>query len=244
MLKTKNLSKSFADKTALNDLSIEVKSGQILCLLGTNGAGKSTTLNLLLNFIEPDDGEIHIDGELITTSNKAAVKNARQKMAYIPEQVNLYEQFNAFENIEYLAKLSNIKTTEEQIAQSLVQTGLDAGMWHRPLKDYSKGMRQKVGIAFAIVRKAKLLLLDEPTSGLDPSATMEFIAIIRELAQQGAAVLMVTHDLYCAETLANRIAILKQGSVVDEFNNQGLAPGQLQQRYHGIISPQQTAQCA
>lgn len=236
MLTTKNLTKSFGAKIALSDLSIHVEPNQILCLLGTNGAGKSTTLNLLLNFIQPDSGEIIIDGQIIDAKDKKAVMSARQKIAYIPEQVNLYQQFNAIENLEYLAQLSGVKQASKQtIVNALTQTGLDQTMWHKPLKDYSKGMKQKVGIAFAIIREAKVLLLDEPTSGLDPSAINEFINIIRNLAEQGAAVLMVTHDLHCAEALADSMAILKQGKIIDSFDNKDLALGELQLRYHQAI---------
>jgi ABC-2 type transport system ATP-binding protein len=235
MLVAKNLSKSFGDKTALKDLSLSIDAGKILALLGNNGAGKSTTLNLLLHFITPDSGQVLIDNQPIDSHNKRLVQMARQQMAYLPEQVILYEQFNAIENLQYLSKLSDINADINAIEQGLKQTGLDAVMWSKPLKSYSKGMRQKVGIAFAVISGAKILLLDEPTSGLDPSATREFITIIRELAQQGTAVLMVTHDLDCASSLANDMLILKHGQVVDQFSNQDMSANELKRRYHQAI---------
>lgn len=250
MLIAKNLTKSYGDKIALQDLSLNIVSGQIVALLGANGAGKSTTLNLLLHFITADSGQVIIDKQPVFGKNKASVQWARQQMAYLPEQVSLYDQFNAIENLHYLAKLSDIKCDQRAIEHGLNQTGLDPCVWHKPLKSYSKGMRQKVGIAFAIIRDAKILLLDEPTSGLDPSAIKEFMANISQLAQQGTAVLMVTHDLDCASALANHIMILKQGQVVDEFSNQDLLPAALKQRYHRAIDgsqttplPLETAQC-
>lgn len=241
MLVAKNLSKRYGDKIALKDLSLSIDAGQILALLGDNGAGKSTTLNLLLHFIGSDSGQVIIDNQPIDGNNKRAVQMARQQMAYLPEQVILYEQFNAIENLQYLAKLSGIKADMCAIERGLNQTGLDALMWFKPLKSYSKGMRQKVGIAFAIIRNAKILLLDEPTSGLDPSATKEFVAIVQQLAQQGTAVLMVTHDLDCAGSLADKVMILSQGQVVDEFANQDITPGVLKRRYHQAIDGSMTS---
>lgn len=238
MLHIKELSKRFNDNHALQQLSLDIKAGEIYCLLGSNGAGKSTTLNLLLGFLKADSGQIYIDEQCVDFDNKHSLANARDKIAYIPEQMNLYPQFNALENLEYLAKLSGIKPTKTQYQQALMQTGLAENMWKKALKDYSKGMRQKVGIAFAILRQAKLLLLDEPTSGLDPSATEEFIQIINNLAQQGASVLMVTHDLDCSAKLGDKFAILKQGNIVTQFSQKELAITPLQQRYQQAIYPE------
>ncbi|WP_286268816.1 ABC transporter ATP-binding protein [Thalassotalea hakodatensis] len=238
MLRIEELTKAFNDNYALQQLSLNIEPGEIYCLLGSNGAGKSTTLNLLLGFLKADSGHIYIDEKLVDVNQKHSLATARDKIAYIPEQVNLYPQFNAMENLAYLANLGGIKPAYEQFEQALTQTGLAKNMWHKPLKDYSKGMRQKVGIAFAILRQAKLLLLDEPTSGLDPSATQEFIHIIDNLAQQGAAVLMVTHDLECSTTLGDKFAILKEGEVIEQFSQKDLASVPLHQRYQQSIYPQ------
>ena len=228
MIKIKNLSKRFGKHQALDSLSFNVPSGQVMCLLGANGAGKSTTLNLLLNFIEPDSGEIYIDGYDVSTS----AEKTKEKLVYLPEQVNLYEEFNAIDNLNYLAKLSGLTVSTAKIQSSLSDTGLQESAWQQPLSSYSKGMRQKVGIAFAVLRGAKVLLLDEPTSGLDPSATLEFIRIIEKLAQRGAAILMVTHDLYCAHCLAHQIGIMKQGKLKALLTNDSLTLSELEQAYH------------
>ncbi|MBL4631137.1 MAG: ABC transporter ATP-binding protein [Paraglaciecola sp.] len=237
MLLINNISKRFSHDYAVQQLSLEVLPGEVFCLLGSNGAGKSTTLNLILGFLQADSGDIHIDQQKLDINDKHSISDIRQKIVYIPEQMNLYPQFSALENIEYLAQLSGISPTQSQCTAALTKTGLTKNMWDKPLKDYSKGMRQKVGIAFAIVREAKLLLLDEPTSGLDPSATAEFINIIQALAKQGAAVLMVTHDLECTTQLADKIAILKQGEIVSQFSHQDLAQESLSLRYHQAINP-------
>ena len=237
MIEMNDVSKSFGAHKALDSLSLTVPSGQVTCLLGANGAGKSTTLNLLLNFIEPDSGEIIIDGINV----QKEPERSKQALFYLPEQVNLYEEFNALENLTYLAKLSGDVVTEQTIRDALTETGLQQSAWLEPLSSYSKGMRQKVGIAFAIVRGAKVLLLDEPTSGLDPSATLEFIRIIETLASRGAAILMVTHDLYCAHCLSDQIGIMKQGQLKALLVNQDLSLESLETHYHQHINDHSTA---
>ncbi|MDP2633347.1 MAG: ABC transporter ATP-binding protein [Pseudoalteromonas sp.] len=232
MIEISHLSKSFGDNNALNDLCLSIPAGQVTCLLGANGAGKSTTLNLLLNFIAPDSGRITIDNIDV----QMEPEKSKQKLVYLPEQVNLFEEFNAIENLQYLASLTKQVTSNEQVEDALIQTGLQKSAWLKPLSSYSKGMRQKVGIAFAILRQAKVLLLDEPTSGLDPSATREFIKIIELLAHRGAAILMVTHDLYCAHSLAKQIGIMKQGKLCTLLDNNTLTLDELEAHYHHIIS--------
>jgi ABC-2 type transport system ATP-binding protein len=238
MIEISHLSKSFGDNHALNDLCLSIPAGQVTCLLGANGAGKSTTLNLLLNFITPDSGRITIDNIDV----QMEPEKSKQKLVYLPEQVNLFEEFNAIENLQYLASLTKQVTRNEQIEDALIQTGLQKSAWLKPLSSYSKGMRQKVGIAFAILRQAKVLLLDEPTSGLDPSATREFIKIIELLAQRGAAILMVTHDLYCAHSLAKHIGIMKQGKLCTLLDNDTLTLDELDAHYHHIISGDPSSQ--
>ncbi|KID57517.1 ABC transporter ATP-binding protein [Pseudoalteromonas luteoviolacea] len=231
MLEAINLKKSFSDKQVINDLSFKVETGQIMCLLGANGAGKSTTLNIFLNFLQPDSGQALIDGIDVHSS-----AGSKEKLVYLPEQVNLYQEFNAIDNLKYLASLSDLSVTESQINAALDETGLEPSARTQSLKNYSKGMRQKVGIAFAIIRQAKVLLLDEPTSGLDPSATLEFIRIIEQLAQKGAAILMVTHDFYCAHTLADKIGIMDKGKLLTLLDNQQLPLNALENTYHELIS--------
>nr|WP_247687375.1 ABC transporter ATP-binding protein [Pseudoalteromonas luteoviolacea] len=212
-------------------MSFKVEQGEIMCLLGANGAGKSTTLNIFLNFLQPDSGQALIDGVNVHSSS-----GSKEKLVYLPEQVNLYQEFNAIDNLKYLASLSGLTVSEAQINAALDETGLEPGARSQSLKNYSKGMRQKVGIAFAIIREAKVLLLDEPTSGLDPSATLEFIRIIEQLAKKGAAILMVTHDFYCAHTLADKIGIMDKGTLLTLLDNQQLPLNTLENTYHELIS--------
>jgi ABC-2 type transport system ATP-binding protein len=244
MLEVNQLSKAFSGKDALSNVSFKVESGEIMCLLGANGAGKSTTINLCLGFFEPSNGEIKINNTTINFKDKKSLEQSKRNVVYIPEQVNLYQEFTAIENISYLASLSNISFTEQDVIAALEDTGLEQAAWKKPIKSYSKGMRQKVGIAFAIVRQAKVLLLDEPTSGLDPSATNEFIKIINKLAANGAAILMVTHDFYCANTLADKIGIMNKGKLIELLDNSQLSISSLEQIYHQSIQALPKAHCA
>ncbi|ALU44946.1 ABC transporter ATP-binding protein [Pseudoalteromonas rubra] len=231
MLEAIQLTKSFADKQVISELSFKVEQGEIMCLLGANGAGKSTTLNIFLNFLQPDSGQALIDSVDVHQG-----PSCKDKLVYLPEQVNLYQEFNAIDNLKYLASLSGLSVSESQIHAALDETGLEQNARKQSLKNYSKGMRQKVGIAFAIMRQAKVLLLDEPTSGLDPSATLEFIRIIERLAKKGAAILMVTHDFYCAHTLADKIGIMDKGKLLTLLDNNKLPLSSLETTYHELIS--------
>ncbi|MBT1064613.1 ABC transporter ATP-binding protein [Bowmanella sp. Y26] len=232
MIELRHVSKAFGGHLALDDLSFKVQTGEVMCLLGANGAGKSTTLNILLDFVAPDSGEAWVEGINV----QLEPHKSKQRLVYLPENVNLYQEFNAIDNLSYLARLCGNFADLNEIKDALQKTGLQEDAWLQPLASYSKGMRQKVGIAFAILRRAKVLLLDEPTSGLDPSATREFIKIIEQLAKQGAAILMVTHDLYCAHTLASHIGIMKRGRLLDVLANRQLSLDSLEHLYHQHIS--------
>lgn len=233
MITVENLKVCYGERSILKGLNLQVAEGEVFCLLGANGAGKSTTLNALLGFVEPVSGRAMIDGVDLAEEPRLA----RSKLVYLPEQVNLYADFNAIENIQYLAALSELSLNSDEIELALRQVGLQADAWSLPLSSYSKGMRQKVGIAFAMLKKAVALLLDEPTSGLDPSATREFIEVVNKLAERGAAILMVTHDLYCAHCVADRIGIMRNGQLLQVLDKASLSLEELEDIYHTTMSP-------
>ena len=164
MISIKNITKRFGEFEAVKDLSIEVKNGEIYGLLGSNGAGKSTTINVLLGFLEPDKGEAFIDGIDVTTH----ADSARKKIGYISENVNLYPYLTGLENLNYFCKIAGENYNDEALSKILNDCGLDLEVINKKVGSYSKGMRQKVGIAIAFAKKANVLLLDEPASGLDP----------------------------------------------------------------------------
>jgi ABC-2 type transport system ATP-binding protein len=146
----------------------------------------------------------------------SAPERARAQLAYLPENVALYEHLTAVENVDYLLSLSGLRHRTAAIVDALRAAGLQQAAWHQRLAGFSKGMRQKVAIAIALMREVPLLLLDEPTSGLDPGASAEFHALLEPVRTRGTAVLMVTHDLLGAVDIADQIGVLDQGRIVHE----------------------------
>ncbi len=203
-----------SDKEVLNGISFSVKSSEVYALLGGNGAGKSTTLLSFLGFLPPAGGSVSVDGVDVGKDLEAA----REAIAYLPESASLYEHLNAYENLRYFLQLAGVPDDGAAIEAALDRVSLDPKSRGRRLKDYSKGMRQKVAIALAILRDTDILLLDEPTSGLDPSAIDEFHDLVRDLAGSGKTILMVTHDVYGACQVADRIGLLRGGKLVGEFS--------------------------
>lgn len=211
------LSLSYGQTQVLDRLSLHVPQGSITALLGGNGAGKSTTLAALLGFVKAASGTIRVAGVDPGEDPDAA----RRRIAYLPENVALYEHLSAVENADYLLALSGEKRDHKAITEALDAAGLQSEAWDRRLAGFSKGMRQKVGIAVAFLREVPVLLLDEPTSGLDPRATADFNGLLRSVRQRGTAILMVTHDLLSAADVADRIAFLEGGRVRHEVEASG-----------------------
>ncbi|MEM9673782.1 MAG: ABC transporter ATP-binding protein [Bacteroidota bacterium] len=213
MLRAINLTKSYGAFTALNNLNLSVQAGDIFCLLGANGAGKSTTINLFLNFIEPTEGQATID----TLDVSQHPKKTKQLLSYIPENLRLYPNLTGLENLEFFCQLGGKRHTNDQLEELLGQSGLQTEFIHKRVSHYSKGMRQKVGIALARARQAKVLLLDEPTSGLDPKASNEFSELLLDMKEKGVTTLMATHDLFRAKDTGTHIGIMKEGVLVEQF---------------------------
>ncbi len=201
------------NNSILKNLNFHVNKGEIYALLGGNGAGKSTTLKTFLGFNSPASGSARIDGKEVLR----ALDEVRGKTAYLPESATLYPHLTARENIRYFLSLANIKKSNDDINQAFQRVALQENSWEREMQTYSKGMRQKTAIALALLREAPIFLLDEPTSGLDPVAIDEFNLLVRELASSGATILMVTHDVYGACQVADRIGLLRNGELVGEF---------------------------
>ncbi len=243
LLRAEKLTKAFRNSTALNALDLSVKAAEIVCLLGANGAGKTTTINLFLGFLEPTSGAAYVDGVEVHSDLNAA----RSKLGYVPEQVSLYPALSGLENLDYFVRLGGNSNPEETWLRSLLdQVGLGQGAADNKVSSYSKGMRQKVGLAIALAKGTQALLLDEPLSGLDPSAANEFCSLLRDLANDGTAVLMATHDLFRAKEIADRIGIMKAGSLVEILAPDTLDQAALEQIYlkhmHDDTSLEETVQ--
>ena len=228
MLQASGLTKHYGAHAALTDLNLSIAPGDVYCLLGANGAGKTTTINLFLNFVAPTSGTASING-LDVVANPLETK---RYVAYIPEQVMLYPNLTGLENLEYFNALARQNgCTREQLLAFFDEVGLARDAALRRLGTYSKGMRQKVGIAIALAKKAKALLLDEPTSGLDPRASNEFSQLIAKLSGQGVAVLMATHDLFRAKESGTRVGIMKDGRLVAEMSTGEVGHADLERIY-------------
>ena len=211
------LTLAYGEHRVLDGLSLQVPAGSITALLGGNGAGKSTTLAALLGFVRAQSGTIAVAGVDPGTDPDGA----RRRIAYLPENVALYEHLTAVENADYLLALSDEPKRRCVITDAFAAAGLQERAWNQPLGGFSKGMRQKVAIAVALLREVPVLLLDEPTSGLDPRATADFNALVLAVRDRGTAVLMVTHDLLSAADVADRIGFLEAGRIVEEVAASG-----------------------
>ena len=203
--------KSYGATPALRGVSLEVARGEIVALLGANGAGKSTTLSVLLGFEAPTRGRARVLG-LDCQADAPAV---RGRTAYVPEQVALYPNLSALETLRYLLEVARQPASDEALEAALARVTFPLGEARRPVGTYSKGMR----------------LLDEPTSGLDPAASNELSAVVRELARGGTTVLMATHDLFRAREDAARVAILAHGRVARVLDTAAVDTATLERIY-------------
>ena len=228
MLQASGLTKRYGDLTALDHLDLTVGSGEVFCLLGANGAGKTTTINLFLGFVRPSEGHASVKGLDVA----AHPLQTKRSLAYLPEQVMLYRHLTGIENLRYFSTLGGGREySADELVAFCEQSGLDADDASRRVATYSKGMRQKVGLAVALARQAEVLLLDEPTSGLDPKAASEFCARLSAMAADGVAVLMATHDLFRATDTGTRVGIMKHGRLVTTLETSQIGHADLERIY-------------
>ena len=238
MLQTNLLTKRYDDNyLALDSLNLEINSGQIFFLLGANGAGKTTTINLFLNFIAPTMGAAFING-IDVTKNPL---EAKQNVSFLSENVMLYGNFTARQNLDFFAKLGGkTQMTKADYYALLRRVGLQDEAFEKKLKTFSKGMRQKVGLAIALAKDADNILLDEPSSGLDPQAAAELVALLKEQKKAGKAILMCTHDIFRAKELADEVGIMKQGRLVKKLSRKEFLEEDLEKVYLEYIGQQKS----
>ncbi|MEM1044371.1 MAG: ABC transporter ATP-binding protein [Bacteroidota bacterium] len=232
LLTLDDVTKRYGTTTAVAGLSLQLAAGEVLCLLGPNGAGKTTTLKMVLGLEAPSEGAVHVAGLDVARDAKAA----RRRMAYIPERVALHEAFSGRENLRYFASLvGGADLSSAHLEGCLRRVGLQEEAWDRRLNGYSKGMRQKVGVAIALAKGADLLVLDEPTSGLDPKSAVDFARLIQDVAAEGAGVIMATHDLFRAKDMGTRIVILKDGRSVRTLDPAESSYTDVEDAYLGVF---------
>jgi ABC-2 type transport system ATP-binding protein len=229
MIEAKSLSMRYEDNVlALDALNLQVNPGEIYCLLGANGAGKTTAINLFLDFIQPTDGQALLNKIDVTEMPLEAKKH----VAYVSENVMLYANFTARQNLDYFAKLGGRRNLKkDDYYRAMKEVGLQEKAFEQRVKEFSKGMRQKLGIAIAMVKDAPALLLDEPTAGLDPKAGAEFLKTLIDLRAKGKAILMSTHDIFRSKDVADRVGIMKEGRKVMERTREELTHENLEHLY-------------
>jgi ABC-2 type transport system ATP-binding protein len=209
-------------REVLSDLNVQVAAGEVFALLGGNGAGKSTTLLTCIGILKPTRGGVTIHGRSASREPEAV----RRSVAYLSETAGLYEHLSARENLRYFLELAGRKADADAIEHSLDTVSLQKDARGRRSGGFSKGMRQKVAIALALLRETPVLLLDEPTSGLDPIAVDEFNQLLETLCRRGVAILMVTHDLFGACEVSAKIGLLRDGRLVQRFDAERDSSGQ------------------
>ena len=218
-IKLSNLSKKFGDTVVLDDVSLEVAPGDVIALIGSSGAGKSTFLRSI-NYLEaPDSGKVDIDGLHLDFAaiTKADILNLRRKTAMVFQQFNLFERRTALENVmEGLIQVKKLDkaTAATQAAQELAKVGLSDRMDYYP-KFLSGGQKQRVGIARALAMKPELLLLDEPTSALDPELVSEVQESIVQAAKSGQTMIIVSHEMDFVYNVATKVIFLEQGKIIE-----------------------------
>ncbi len=212
MLKIENLTKKFGDKIAVDNISLEVESGQICAFIGHNGAGKTTTLRCIAGITGFDEGEITIDNISVKTSPI----EAKKIIAYLPDNPELYEHLKGIDYLNFIADVFKIdKETRQKRVEDYAKKLEIYNELGFPISSYSHGMKQKLALVSALIHEPKLLLLDEPFVGLDPNASYQFKLIMQELASKGTTIFYSTHVLEVAEKLCSHVVIIKCGKIVE-----------------------------
>ncbi len=211
MLKIENLTKKFGEKVAVDDLSLEVKAGEICAFIGHNGAGKTTTLKSIAGILNFDAGKIFVDGIDV----KQNPMEAKKLIAYLPDNPELYEHLKGIDYLNFVADVFGVSAEDRK--REIVENAKKLEIYDnlsQSISSYSHGMKQKLALVSALIHRPKLLLLDEPFVGLDPSASHQFKLIMKNLADSGSAIFYSTHVLEVAEKICSNVAIIKNGKLV------------------------------
>jgi len=220
VIKVEHITKKFKNLKAVNDVSLEVQKGEIVCLIGPSGSGKSTVLRCINGLEKPEKGNVYLNDELLDESNKS-YSELRRKMGFVFQHFNLFPNMTVLENLT-LAPIQVLKMTKEEAeevaCQYLDRVGLIDKKDEYPNK-LSGGQKQRVAIARSLCMSPEIMLFDEPTSALDPEMVIEVLEVMQELASEGMTMIIVTHEMGFAKTVANRVVFLEDGKIVEENNS-------------------------
>jgi heme exporter protein A len=226
MIEIKKLTKLADDKLILRGIDLSIKKGETIAILGPNGAGKSTLLKVLANLIKPTSGVVKING----IDLKKDHMEVKKILGYLPHSSLLYDHYSPLENLVFFGNLYGVKNVEEKAIKLVKEVGLSFFL-NEQVKNFSRGMIQRIAIARAIVHDPEVLLLDEPHTGLDQGAITILNNVILYMKEKGTTTLMVTHDFKQAAEICDRIIIVKQGKIVDDFKIEDQALTVVSEKY-------------
>ncbi|TQR18973.1 ABC transporter ATP-binding protein [Psychrobacillus vulpis] len=232
IVKLQNITKVIGKKKIIDDLSLDLFAGQITGFLGPNGAGKTTTIRMMTGLMRPTSGEVFIDGQAISTN----FEESMSKVGVIVENPEMYKFMSGYKNLLHFARM-NKNVTKDRIDEVIAQVGLQNRI-HEKVSTYSLGMRQRLGLAQALLHRPKFLILDEPTNGLDPAGIREFRMYLRKIAtEEGVSIFVSSHLLAEIELMCDRIAVIQNGKLISikEVN------GEQESYYYAEVSPKEQA---
>jgi ABC-2 type transport system ATP-binding protein len=244
VIETNDLSKRYGQFVAVNSLNLAIEKGEVFGLLGPNGSGKTTTILMLLGLTEPSAGQVRVLG-FDPVRQPLSVKS---HVGYLPDQIGFYDGLTARENLSYIARLNGLtrKEATRRIEETVERMGLTSVL-HKKVKTFSRGMRQRLGLAELLLKQPQIIIMDEPTLGLDPEAARMFLQIILGLKESGITVLLSSHLLHQVQEICDRVALFRQGSVVLTGTVGELAQRVLGGAYHiklGVDGSPQTLESA
>lgn len=239
VISTRDLTKKYATFVAVDHLNLAVRPGEVFGLLGPNGAGKTTTILMLLGLTEPTSGSVSVLG-LDPARQPLSVKS---RVGYMPDQVGFYDELTARENLTYIARLNGFSGSqlEQRVDEVLERVGL-GNVAAKRVSTFSRGMRQRLGLADVLVKQPQLIIMDEPTSGLDPEASHEFLKMIQELKEEGITILLSSHLLHQVQAVCDRVGLFNGGKMVLEGTVNELAQRVLGGAYRIQVEVQGEAQ--
>lgn len=220
VIETRELTKRYDGFVAVDGLNLTVEHGEVFGLLGPNGAGKTTTILMLLGLTEPTSGNVRV----LTFDPSRQPLSVKSHVGYMPEQVGFYDELTAFENLIYIAKLNGLARSEanKRIGEALERVGL-AGVTNKRVGAFSRGMRQRLGVAEVLIKQPQLIIMDEPTQGLDPERAREFLETIQSLKEEGITILLSSHLLHQVQAVCDRVGLFVRGKMVLEGRVEELA---------------------